>query len=710
MNGYYITIKDLLKNFFTPENFINELNKITGLKETINTTQGKAWNDCFLFLRKHLSNLIDTEKEKIYLVFEYKLNDGTKPDLLIICQNKLLIIEFKTGTSMKKGYLEGYLNQINNYYDKITRFNKPVWEKLQKDNSFSVIKYLVFTAEELRGKILADIEFVKIGEDFKEIVTNLTCPLEINLVENLLDSDYLSSPNTLELLSKIITEENLPDIFNNTKNISNCNQLINSILNHNKAIHLNIVIIKGNPGSGKTALGFSVLKDVLNNWENQLDIKYITGNGNLYKIFSKIINDAASNENATYVTGEQIKRLNDVCSIETFLNYFSNNNDSASLRQPIIKSDVIIFDEAQRAWNSEQVAIDAINKKNRNRINLNNEQINMIMEKKLSQPYTLLHSLISSIKKSKKSKTIICLIGNGQEIHKGEEHGEKEWIRSIKAVTEKFKDGNHCVKTRVYIPFEPNKNYSNENKIENLYKNFNESSFQTIGLEIIKDKNLYLQNNKRGYEADSYLKLVDNILNNNSPQARQLFKALQNNYHLRITQDFEEALNFVNAGDKNETRGLLSNSYEGNWGTENKFIEIQNKKYFNVQKKLENWFINKESNKLRSYVNEFNCQGLELDRTILLWGKKMLITTDGNWKINTEVENKALLKYFNQKCNLNGIYDKDVIKEQFNSFEMDIVKNTFRVLLTRGRKGIILYVEDDSTFKYFRDKMGLKVL
>lgn len=35
MNGYYITIKDLLKNCFTPENFINELNKITGLKETV---------------------------------------------------------------------------------------------------------------------------------------------------------------------------------------------------------------------------------------------------------------------------------------------------------------------------------------------------------------------------------------------------------------------------------------------------------------------------------------------------------------------------------------------------------------------------------------------------------------------------------------------------------------------------------------------------
>lgn len=98
-----------------------------------------------------------------------------------------------------------------------------------------------------------------------------------------------------------------------------------------------------------------------------------------------------------------------------------------------------------------------------------------------------------------------------------------------------------------------------------------------------------------------------------------------------------------------------------------------------------NWFLNDKSDVRSSYyledvVSEFDIQGLELDYTIVAWDGDFRF--DGkNWTYNSFVGNKW---------------------QNVNSEDKKLyLKNAYRVLLTRARQGMAIYVpegdESDAT-------------
>ena len=90
---------------------------------------------------------------------------------------------------------------------------------------------------------------------------------------------------------------------------------------------------------------------------------------------------------------------------------------------------------------------------------------------------------------------------------------------------------------------------------------------------------------------------------------------------------------------------------------------------------------------LNSVATEFSCQGLELDLPIVCWGDDLL--WDDGWKTK-KTTRRSKLK------------DPHMIR-----------LNSYRVLLSRGRDGIIIFVPPleklDSTYKVLV-KSGLKIL
>ena len=77
----------------------------------------------------------------------------------------------------------------------------------------------------------------------------------------------------------------------------------------------------------------------------------------------------------------------------------------------------------------------------------------------------------------------------------------------------------------------------------------------------------------------------------------------------------------------------------------------------------------KSSNALTQPITEFGCQGLELDLPIVCWGED-LRWGDGEW----------ITKPINRRYQ-----QKDPVA---------LLKNSYRVLLTRGRDGLVIYVPD----------------
>ena len=121
---------------------------------------------------------------------------------------------------------------------------------------------------------------------------------------------------------------------------------------------------------------------------------------------------------------------------------------------------------------------------------------------------------------------------------------------------------------------------------------------------------------------------------------------------------------------------------------------------------VENWFLNGKDDVRSSYaledvVTEFDIQGLELDYSIIAWDADFRF--DGkNWMYNSFVGNK------------------------WNTIRSDekrlYLKNTYRVLLTRARQGMVIFIprgddEDttrkceyyDTTYNYL-SSLGMDVL
>ncbi len=63
------------------------------------------------------------------ICFAYEIFDGTWIDAIVVCHNKLIILELKSGCDMRPDTLIGHRSQVLGYFNKITRCNRVIWEE-----------------------------------------------------------------------------------------------------------------------------------------------------------------------------------------------------------------------------------------------------------------------------------------------------------------------------------------------------------------------------------------------------------------------------------------------------------------------------------------------------------------------------------------------------------------------------------------------------
>ena len=105
----------------------------------------------------------------------------------------------------------------------------------------------------------------------------------------------------------------------------------------------------------------------------------------------------------------------------------------------------------------------------------------------------------------------------------------------------------------------------------------------------------------------------------------------------------------------------------------------------------------------KDYVNEcgciHTCQGLEFDYIGVIIGQDL------------RFENEKIITDFTKRAkgdkSLNGIkklYKEN--KEEALKKSDEIIKNTYRILMTRGIKGCYIWCEDDGLRNYFKDRLN----
>ena len=335
--------------------------------------------------------------------------------------------------------------------------------------------------------------------------------------------------------------------------------------------------------------------------------------------------------------------------VKSFIQIIHHYRDAYVGNDDIPTEKVAIFDEAQRAWTKEQIANFMSRKKG-------------VFNFEYSEP----EFLISTLDRHKDWAVIVCLIGGGQEINTGEA-GLIEWFNSLRR---SFSHWDVYVSNMI-----TDDEYTRGHQVEEL----------TEGLNVHIETELHLATSIRSFRSENVSAFVKQILDNNPTKANETLLNL-NQYPIKITRNFETAKKWVkNKARGTERYGLLASS--GALRLKPVGIFVKN------ELSAPNYFLDDKDNVRSSYyledcATEFDVQGLELDWSIVAW--------DADFRYNgTEWT-------YNR---FNGSKWNKVNNESNKLY----LKNAYRVLLTRARQGMIIYIpegnpEDKTRPTEFYDK------
>lgn len=332
----------------------------------------------------------------------------------------------------------------------------------------------------------------------------------------------------------------------------------------------------------------------------------------------------------------------------------------ATNEAPIEK--VAIFDEAQRAWDAYSLSNFMSRKKGVHNFNQ-------------SEP----DFLISIMDRHKDWAVIICLVGGGQEIYTGEA-GISDWF---KALHNKYKDWDIYLSDKM-----SDSEYIGSSTISELLSG---RPFSVI-------PSLHLGVSLRSFRSEKLSAFVKTLLDNKPDEAYKVYSELKYTYPIYMTRNFEAAKKWVKSKSRgNERYGLLASSE----GKRLRGIGI----WVPTEINHVGWFLNDKEHVDSSFflevaASEFKVQGLEIDYGILAWD--------------------ADLRYVNNEFDFfrfRGSRWTHINVEQRQRY----LKNAYRVLLTRARQGLVIFVpegadpEEDMTrsrllydeiFNYFK-KCGI---
>jgi hypothetical protein len=275
---------------------------------------------------------------------------------------------------------------------------------------------------------------------------------------------------------------------------------------------------------------------------------------------------------------------------------------------------------------------------------------------------------------------IVCLVGGGQEIYVGEA-GIGAWIE---AVNQFFPNWHMYISSRL-----TDSEYTAGHAL-NAIRTRPNTHF---------DDDLHLAVSMRSFRAENVSAFVKALLDCEPARARDVFQQIANRYPIALTRDLNAAKQWIRAHARGSERyGMVASSRAQRLKPH--AIDIR------VDVNPVHWFLNDRSDTRSSYyledaATEFQVQGLELDWVCVAWDGDLRYTNVG-WSFHDFRGDRW--------CNI------------ANPQNQTYLRNAYRVLLTRARQGMVIFVPAgdsrdptrspacyDSTFNYLAE-VGIPVL
>lgn len=557
--------------------------------------QIQAWIDSFRVLKSQIQRLVALKPEAIgwHCIFEYELprEGGRRPDLVILAGGSIVVVEFK----QKSGVDPADIDQVAAYARDIAHYH-------DQSHDRNVVAILVPTSAVSAPSLISNVHILSpndLADELVHIVPTSDGPAIDP--EQWLQADYAPLPFLVDAARHIFTNDPLPYIKR-----AHAEAQIPCTLNYIETVvqqaqvngERHLVLLTGAPGAGKTLVGLQFVHQFGNDEQGQKTAVFLSGNGPLVAVLQHALSSRVF-----------------VQDVHRFVKQYGMSRHERTPREHIL-----VFDEAQRAWSREQV--------------LEKQGIDA------SEP----DIFVKIAERLPRWSVVVGLIGEGQEIHVGEEAGIDQW-----------NDALHRGEKPWFVHAPPG-----------IAQRFSAAS------TIHQTPFLNLSTSLRTHVAKDVQNWIAAVLDGKIQEAASLAHRIhREGFDMYVTQSFDDAKDYVRTryeGHPLKRYGLLASSKPSRSIVD----ELGVPRDFQTTKRLKfgPWYNDPPDSplsccQLTSAVTEFGCQGLELDIPIVCWGED-LRWEDAGW-VATLLPRKAQ-----------------------DPFQLRI--NAYRVLLSRGRDGIVIWV------------------
>ena len=618
--------------------------------------QVEAWTHQIQFLKERISGLTGS----IFLEFNIP-RMGRRIDTVLLIGPVVFIVEFKVGEAR---FNRSAIDQAWDYALDLKNFH-------EASHRASIVPLVVATEATTSPPINFQFAPDQVcrpipvsGETFRTAIDR-TSQYVANQAINQpawADAPYRPTPTIVEAARVLYAQHAVDAIARNDAGAINLRvtsvrieQLVDQARTAGRKV---ICFVTGVPGAGKTLVGLNIATQRRDE-SKPTHAVFLSGNGPLVAVLREALTrDELARQKAS---GVRAKREGVAKPVKAFIQNVHHFRDEA-LRDLAPPADhVVIFDEAQRAWNAQKTS--------------------SFMKRRKNQP-DFKHSepafLLSYLDRHKDWAVVVCLVGGGQEIHTGEA-GIGEWLEALRGGFPHWE---------VYIsPHLTDSEYAvRDLNIRDRLRN------------VHLDECLHLAVSMRSFRAENVSSFVKALLDCEAERARKTLSDLPR-YPVVLTRDLHRAREWVRSRARGSERyGLLASS------------KAMRLKPYAVDVRVAvdpvHWFLDGPEDTRSSYyledcATEFQVQGLELDWACVTWDGDLRLR-DSRWTYH----------------DFRGSRWQNIR----NSENQNYLRNAYRVLLTRARQGMVLFIPPgdpsdptrlpefyDETFRYLAG-VGIPVL
>lgn len=600
--------------------------------------QRTAWLEQILIFQKQLHGFCG------HICFEYSIpRMGKRADIVLLIQGLVFVIECKIGSS---SYDSSAIDQVTDYALDLKNFHAastllPIFPILLASKGSNRSSDIIQYADQTHAPLYAN------ADNLKSLLKSCLSTQENNIndfsTDEWIESDYHPTPTIVEAAQALYAGHSVSEISRHdagAKNLSKTSLEITRIIQKTKeAQSKSICFITGVPGAGKTLAGLNIASQWQDPDNNQHAV-FLSGNGPLVKILREALSRDEVKRCKLY--GKKLTKQDSLRKASAIIQNIHHFRDDMLRTESAPVEHVVIFDEAQRAWDKKQAS--------------------SFMQTKRGIPHFTQSEpefLLSIMDRHLNWAVIICLVGGGQEINTGEA-GISEWFAALQ---------NKYPTWQVWVS-----------------PNLNDSEYTANNAQIhlaalpnttwLPD--LHLSTSVRSFRSDKVALFVKNLLDNKVSLAQENLTEITRTYPIVLTRDINAARKWIKTNARGSERyGLVASANAQRL----KAIGID------VKSKIDeiSWFLNDKEDVRSSFymegaATEFDIQGLELDWIGLVWDAdlRFINNTWQHWQFRGSRWNMV----------------HQLANQQY-------LKNAYRVLLTRARQGMVIVVphgnSDDHT-------------